>query len=97
MDYALIPANCDERDVVPELVQGRQGHLIADKGLIRSQLCRELAEQGLALHTPLRNNMKDSRPKAFVTRIMAVRRRIETVISQLTQRCHIQSIRAKDR
>ena len=96
VDYTLTLANCDERDVVPKLVQDRQGHLIADKGLIRPLLCQELADQGLALHTPLRRNMKDSRPKAFVTQIMNIRRRVETVISQLTQRCHIQSIRAKD-
>lgn len=96
VDYTLTPANCDERDVVPEVTQGKQGHLIADKGLIRPQLRHVLADQGLALHTPLRRNMKDARSKAFVTRMMTIRRRIETVISQLTQRLNIQTIRAKD-
>ena len=48
------------------------------------------------LQTPLRSNMKDSRPKYFVKRLMTIRRNVETVIGQLSERFSIQSIRAKD-
>lgn len=93
---SVAPANIDERDVLPEVVFGLQGDIIADKGLIRPELIEMLACQGLTLHTPLRKNMKDKRPKSFVTRIMDIRRKVETVIGQLVERFKIQSIKAKD-
>jgi RNase P subunit RPR2 len=40
--------------------------------------------------------MQENRPKTFINRIMNVRRKIETVIGQLTERFNIQKIRAKD-
>ncbi len=95
--FAIAPANVDERDVLPELASAiESGDIIADKGLIRPELSQSLKNQGITLHTPLRKNMKDSRPKEFVESIMNVRRRIETVIGQLVERFKIQSIRAKD-
>lgn len=94
--FSIAPANRDERDILPEVAFGLTGDLIADKGLIRSELHLELESQGLSLHTPLRKNMKDSRPKEFLFQIMNVRRKVETVIGQLVERFKIQSIRAKD-
>jgi hypothetical protein len=94
--FSIAPANIDERDVLPEVVEGLRGDVIADKGLIRPELTQELFEQGLELHTPLRKNMKDPRPKAFVYKIMNVRRKVETVIGQLVERFKIQAIRARD-
>ena len=79
-----------------KVVFGLQGDIIADKGLIWPQLIEMLACQGLTLHTPLRKNMKDKRPKSFVTRIMNIRRKVETVIGGLVERFKIQSIKAKD-
>jgi hypothetical protein len=40
--------------------------------------------------------MPKNRPKTFINQIMNVRRKIETVIGQLTERLSIQKIRAKD-
>lgn len=96
LNYTITAANIDERDVLPELVSSYKGDLIADKGLIRPELTEELRSHALQLHTPLRLNMKDSRPKRFVYKIMNVRRIIETVIGQLTERFQIQSMRVKD-
>lgn len=93
---SIAPAHIDERDILPEMSAPLTGDMIADKGLIRPELRRSLLNQGLNLHTPLRKNMKDSRPKEFVGKIMNVRRKIETVISQLVGRFQIQTIRAKD-
>jgi hypothetical protein len=89
-------ANIDERDMLPETSLGLTGDIIADKGLIRPELMRELAGVGLRLHTPLRKNMNDPRPKSFVKQLMNIRRVVETVIGQLTERFKIQAIRAKD-
>lgn len=96
LNFTFAPANIDERDVLPELVTKYKGMLIADKGLIRPELTDLLASQDLNLQTPLRKNMKDPRPKSVVYQMMNVRRLIETVFGQLTDRFNIQSIRAKD-
>lgn len=93
---SVAPANVDERDMLPEVAQGLKGDIIADKGLIRPELTQYLAENGIDLHTPLRTNMHDPRPKAFVKQIMNIRRLVETVIGQLTDRFKIQQIKAKD-
>lgn len=59
-------------------------------------LKNELKEQGIHLQTPLRDNMTDERPKSFLKWMMGTRRLIETVIGQLTERFHIEKVRARD-
>lgn len=92
----IAPANIDERDVLPELTSNTKADIIADKGLIRPSLTSELKESGINLHTPLRCNMRDTRPKALILQMMNIRRTVETMIGQLVERFKIQSIRAKD-
>ena len=89
-------ANVDERDTCPELVEKIKGLLLGDKGYIRPELQDQLKEQGLNLETPLRENMKDERPKDFLKWMLGTRRLIETVIGQLTERFHIEKVRARD-
>jgi len=89
-------ANIDERDVCPELVEKIKGLLLGDKGFIRPELQNQLEEQELYLQTPLRDNMKEERPKGFLKWMMGTRRLIETVIGQLTERFHIEKVRARD-
>jgi len=40
--------------------------------------------------------MHDSRPKAFIGQLMSHRRLVETVIGQLTERLHIEKVRARN-
>jgi Transposase DDE domain len=80
----------------PELVQNIQGLLLGDKGYMRPALQNELKTQGVHLQTPLRDNMNDSRPKEFLYWMKGTRRLIETVIGQLTERFHIEKVRARD-
>jgi len=94
--YALAAANVDERDVLPQMVEGLQGLLIGDKGYIRPELKQQLTQQSLDLQTPLRKNMQDQRPKTFVRQLMSARRLVETVIGQLSERLHIEKVRARD-
>jgi hypothetical protein len=94
--FDMAAANIDERDVLPELTQGLTGDLIADKGSIRPELKEELKNRGLQLHTPLRSNMKDTRPKRLVNICQNIRRTVETVIGQCVDRFQIQLIKAKD-
>ncbi len=89
-------ANIDERDVCPGLVERINGLLLGDKGFIRPGLQSFLAQNGLYLQTSLRENMKDDRPKGFLKWLVSTRRLIETVIGQLTERFHIEKVRARD-
>lgn len=89
-------ANIDERDVCPELVEKIKGLLIGDKGFIRPLLKQELGEGGAYLETPLRDNMTDERPKGFTQWLVSTRRLVETVIGQLSERFHIEKVRARD-
>jgi len=92
----LTPANVDERDALWEVVECLKGLLIGDKGFIRPILKQDLAKIGIDLQTPLRKNMKDSRPKSFVKQLMSKRRLVETVIGQLTERFEIEKTKARD-
>ena len=70
--------------------------MLGDKGFIRPELQRELPINGLSLQTPLRDNMKDPRSKKLLNWMKNTRRLIETVIGQLTERFHIERVRARD-
>ena len=95
-DYTFAPANCDERDVAPEITQNIYGLLGADKGYLRPDLKQYYEFNDVDLQTPFRKNMVDLRPKESIRILMNARRKIETVIGQLTERFHIQKVRAKD-
>lgn len=96
IDYTFASANCDERDVAPEITQNINGLLGADKGYLRPELKQYYEYQDIDLQTPYRKNMVDKRPKESMRILMNARRKIETVIGQLTDRFHIQKVRAKD-
>ena len=89
-------ANVDERDACPELAEKLKGLLLGDKGFIRPCLQNLLAEKGLFLQTPMRDNMEDNRPKGFLKWLVGTRRLVETVIGQLAERFQIERIRARD-
>jgi hypothetical protein len=89
-------ANIDERDVCPSLVENLKGLLLGDKGFIRPSLKKGLEMAQLYLQTPVRGNMKEDRPPTFIEWMKSTRRLIETVIGQLSERFHIEKVRAKD-
>ncbi|TAL44073.1 MAG: IS982 family transposase [Methylovulum sp.] len=94
--YTFAAATIDERDVLQDMTEGLKGLLIGDKGFIRPLLKEELVRQQIDLQTPLRKNMTDPRPKPVVKRLMTVRRLVETVISQLAERFHVERVHARD-
>lgn len=94
--WTATPASGDEREALWDLTDEVQGWVIGDKGSIRAFLKAELAVTGIDLQTPLRVNMTDSRALGVVLRLMTTRRRVETVIGQLTERFHFEKIRARD-
>ncbi len=94
IDYTLTPANVDEREAAEDFCNSMQGILLGDKGYIGK--APFFAEHNIALETPVRKNMKQIHSPEQMSWMMNTRRIIETVISQLSERFHIQKIRARD-
>lgn len=89
-------ANIDERESLWDLVDGIQGMIIADKGLIGVDYKNELQQfTGINLQTAVRSNMEEKRSKKFIKWLVSTRRLVETVIGQLTDRFQIEKIRAR--
>jgi hypothetical protein len=83
--FALTPANVDERLVVRNWFGLITGLVIGDKGFISKDLDEQCDDHAIDLQTPLKRNMPDPRPREAVSRLMRVRRRIETTIGQLAE------------
>jgi hypothetical protein len=96
-DLTLTPANVDERDAINDLELERiMGMLLGDKGFIRPELADQLRGQGIDWQTPKKNNMQETRSQRFLAWMKGQRRLVETVIGQLAERFHIETIRARD-
>lgn len=97
LDCTVTPANTDERLALWDMVESINGMLLGDKGYICNELAKsELEDNNINLQTPLRRNMTDQRPKPFNRWMNKTRRRIETVIAQLSERFNIEKVRARD-
>ena len=91
---ALAPANEADRAVAPQLLTGLAGWALGDKGYWSPALRAELAPAGLDLIAPRRG--KGSGTSRWPAWLVQTRRRIETVLSQLTERFHAKRTRARD-
>lgn len=94
--FTVTPANGDERAALWEVSRGIQGLLIGDKEYLNADLKRDLEALGIKLETPLRRNMPETRPLEWVHLQQRLRRLIETVNSQLSERFHFERIRCRD-
>jgi hypothetical protein len=59
-------------------------------------LTEDLSKINIELETPFRSNMKDDRPRERIHLGQRLRRLIETVNSQLSERFHFEHIRCRD-
>lgn len=55
-----------------------------------------MADHGIDLQTPKRDNMPDKRPKQAVKTLMSVRKSVETTLSLLTEMFNITKIKGHD-
>lgn len=94
--FALTPANASERDTLWETVNGITGLLIGDKGYLGQDLQQDLLDCRINLQTAKRSNMKDTRDRHWVKLLVKTRRLVETVIGQLSERFHLQIVKARD-
>lgn len=96
-DFTLTQAHTDEREAMWDITSNIQGQLLGDKGYLSEHQQEELAqERGLQLKTPSRKNMKQNKNTQWTKSMTSVRRRVETVIGQLSERLNIQKVRARD-
>ena len=98
VDFAIAPADTDDRDVLCLLAERRNRYpmILGDKGYISQQLqCELLETQGTLLLPTLRRNQKKQYPEAFRKLHGRMRRRVETTIGQLTEQFHISRVRAR--
>ena len=91
---ALAPANEADRAVAPQLLAGLTGWALGDKGYWSPSLRAEIAPGGLDLIAPPRG--KGAGAKRWPAWLVQARRRIETVLGQLTERYHAKWVRARD-
>jgi hypothetical protein len=92
---SIAPAHVHDQDLVPELVAGMTGRVLADRNYWNPQLRAELADEDVLLLTPFRRRATDRTP-AGSRLLNRVRRQIETTASQLVERYQFKRIRARD-
>ena len=67
------------------------------KGLIGADFQQQIKNEArVNLQTPMRDNMTDKRGKDANSWLISTRRLVETVIGQLSDRFHIEKVRARD-
>lgn len=97
ISFSITPANVDDRvgleDLNCSIPYGSK--IIGDKGYQSESLRINLAEQGISLFALRRKNSKENYPQKFYQMIFKMRRRIETVFSQLTEQMKIERVLAK--
>jgi hypothetical protein len=91
---ALAPANEADLAVAPQLLDGPTGWALGDKGHWSPSLRAEIAPGGPDLIAPPRG--KGAGAKRWPAWLVQARRRIETVLGQLTERYHAKRVRARD-
>ena len=97
VDFAIAPADRDDRDVLPLLCErGTYPIILGDKGYISEALQDELlATENTCLLPTLRSNQKHQYPETFRKLQVRLRRRIETTIGQLTEQFQVSRVRAR--
>ena len=94
--FEITPASVDDREGLRDMVEP-QGSLVilGDKGYVGESLAEEMAGQGICLMALKRSNSKTDWPKPVRQLIFKLRRRVETVFSQLSEQLNAERVRAR--
>jgi hypothetical protein len=92
--FEIEPANVHELTVAEGLLADVRGWAIGDRNYYSPRLTEQLAKKGLRLLAPFRSRKRERKPFPF--RLTNLRRRIETVIGQLTERFGAKRVWARD-
>ena len=94
--FEITPASTDDREGLRDIVETQSNLVIlGDKGYTGENLSHEMAEKGICLMTLKRSNSKTDWPKSVRQLIFKLRRRVETVFSQLSEQLNAERVLAK--
>lgn len=94
--FEITPASTDDREGLRDIAEGQSGLVIpGGKGYVGETLTREMAGQGICLMALKRSNSKAAWPKSVRQLIFKLRRRVETVFSQLREQLNAERVLAK--
>ena len=94
--FEVTPASTDDREGLRDIVENQSGLVIlGDKGYTGEKLSREMQEQGICLMSLKRSNSKTNWPKSVRQLIFKLRRRVETVFSQLSEQLNAERVLAR--
>jgi transposase len=84
VNLKLTPGNTDDRQPVPDLLQGLWGKVFADRGYVSSHLAKQLLEDyGIEFFAKPKRNMKNKLMRLNDKLLSRKRAIIETIIDQL--------------
>ena len=94
--FEITPASTDDREGLRDMVENQSNLVIlGDKGYVGENLTLEMKEQGICLMALKRSNCKTDWPQSVRQLIFKLRRRIETVFSQLSEQLNAERVLAK--
>ena len=94
--FEITPASMDDREGLRDIAEHQAGFVIlGDKGYVGETLAEEMTKQGICLMALKCANSKTDWPKPVRQLIFKLRRRIETVFSQLSEQLNAERVRAK--
>ena len=94
--FEITPASTDDRAGLRDIVEHQSGIVIlGDKGYVGETLVQELEKQGICLMALKRSNSKIDWSKSARQLIFKLRRRVETVFSQLSEQLNVERVLAK--
>lgn len=94
--FEITPASTDDREGLRDMVENQSDLVIlGDKGYVGENLALEMKEQGICLMALKRSNSKTDWSKFVRQLIFKLRRRVETVFSQLSEQLNAERVLAK--
>ena len=92
----LAPANEADGEIAPVLLEGTQGLVLGDRNYWVPDLQASLRKEGIVLQAPFRK-AHSPQAKAYQSAVLGqIRYRIDTVFGQLTDRCQMKRVWARD-
>lgn len=96
LQFEITPASTDDREGLRDLADHWSNvTILADKGYVGKNMKQEMQEKNICLFALKRSNSKENWPKSVRQLIFKLRRRVETVFSQLSGQLNAERVLAK--
>ena len=95
-DFEITPASVDDRIGLRDLTDEKSNiTILGDKGYVGEELFEDMQKAHICLMALKRSNSKEQYPTNVRRLIFRLRRRVETVFSQLSEQLHAERVLAK--